>query len=542
MSLNVKKNLFFFSIILLNSFFSLSQQEIEHDDIKFSEYCNDVLNNAENKRKKELLIIADSLYSVAKNKKQKIAALITYYNVYANQNNFPKAIEALSKADSIAIAGDLFESRVTIKTALAQIYREMGLTNKGLEELEAALDISNRLPKKENSEFNLFNKSRLLNEKSLFLMAEKDTVNAKKALQASIDMLAIKDENRNNKKFYSYFFDSHLKLGYIHLEQQDFFSAKKEFMSCLALANKFHNMESEDVSICYNNLGVVAMEESKIDSAYHYFSKAEIIAKKFDNTFLMEHVYTNLIEYYLEVGDHRAADSIKSELLKIKLEKSDFNIQVSDKIIKENINTVKSKKTTINYLFLLIVGLVILTMSLYIYNRYSKKKRELYFKAFVEKIEKKKNEELTSPFNKVERQDEQLTKNTNFNISQTKEEEILNRLSTFERRNGFLDNKLSVASMASALDTNTKYLSYILKKHRGKSFVEYINSIRINYIVEELYRKPELSKYKISYLAELSGFSSHSRFTQIFKRETNNHPSDFINKLNCESLDHKKIE
>ena len=44
-----------------------------------------------------------------------------------------------------------------------------------------------------------------------------------------------------------------------------------------------------------------------------------------------------------------------------------------------------------------------------------------------------------------------------------------------------------------------------------------INKLRINFIVEKLKSDPNFINYKISYLAETSGFSSHSTFATIFK-------------------------
>jgi len=46
-----------------------------------------------------------------------------------------------------------------------------------------------------------------------------------------------------------------------------------------------------------------------------------------------------------------------------------------------------------------------------------------------------------------------------------------------------------------------------------------------------LYEEPKHREYKISYLAELCGFSSREVFTTIFKKETGISPSYFIDHL-----------
>lgn len=90
---------------------------------------------------------------------------------------------------------------------------------------------------------------------------------------------------------------------------------------------------------------------------------------------------------------------------------------------------------------------------------------------------------------------------------------------------------MSLSGLASYLDTNTKYLSEILKQYKGKKFCDYINGLRILYIMEILYKNPIYREYKISYLAESCGFGSREVFAVVFKKETGISPSYFINNL-----------
>lgn len=50
-------------------------------------------------------------------------------------------------------------------------------------------------------------------------------------------------------------------------------------------------------------------------------------------------------------------------------------------------------------------------------------------------------------------------------------------------------------------------------------------------MVNLLASDPDYREYKISYLAEISGFSSREVFTITFKKETGVNPSYFINNL-----------
>jgi AraC-like DNA-binding protein len=108
------------------------------------------------------------------------------------------------------------------------------------------------------------------------------------------------------------------------------------------------------------------------------------------------------------------------------------------------------------------------------------------------------------------------------------EQAILAKLKKFESSTKYTHKDMSLATLAAQLDTNTKYLSETINKHYHDNFNTYINRLRINYIIEKLKNEPEYLNYKISYLAEESGFSSHSSFATVFKTITGIAPTVFI--------------
>ncbi|GEM53617.1 hypothetical protein EB1_34070 [Empedobacter brevis NBRC 14943 = ATCC 43319] len=116
-------------------------------------------------------------------------------------------------------------------------------------------------------------------------------------------------------------------------------------------------------------------------------------------------------------------------------------------------------------------------------------------------------------------------------ISDKVEKEILIKLDTFEKNNGFLNPTITISTLAKDLDTNVKYLSTILNNVKQKSFNNYINELRIIYIVKLLEEDKKFRLYKVSHLATLSGFASQSSFTTFFKLVTGITPSSFIKNL-----------
>jgi len=116
-------------------------------------------------------------------------------------------------------------------------------------------------------------------------------------------------------------------------------------------------------------------------------------------------------------------------------------------------------------------------------------------------------------------------------MPETTKLELIKKLEQFEIEHGFTDKELSIAVLAAKMKTNTKYLSHIINKYRQKDFNTYINALRIDYIINKMRDNPKYLNYKISYLAEEAGFSSHSKFTTVFKNVAGLSPSTFIDYL-----------
>jgi AraC-like DNA-binding protein len=68
----------------------------------------------------------------------------------------------------------------------------------------------------------------------------------------------------------------------------------------------------------------------------------------------------------------------------------------------------------------------------------------------------------------------------------------------------------------------------VINSSYQRDFNTYINELRINYIIDKLKTDSNYRLYKLSFLAEESGFSSHSKFSAVFKAVTRLTPTKFI--------------
>ncbi|MEZ4853749.1 helix-turn-helix domain-containing protein [Flavobacterium sp.] len=212
--------------------------------------------------------------------------------------------------------------------------------------------------------------------------------------------------------------------------------------------------------------------------------------------------------------------ALKQELDKNK--KSAINLLVSELefIEKEKIQYNKQKLTDTSYVtFSFSIALLLILGSLFFYTTKTSKSLTKQID-FFEKLQEKNTINTT----------ETVAKKVNV-LSEEKENELLAKLEIFENSEHYLSNQMSLPLLAAELDTNIKYLSEVIRKFKNKNFNSYINELRIQHLVKILKTNPSYLNYKVSYLAEISGFSSHSAFTAVFKSITGISPNDFIKKL-----------
>lgn len=179
-------------------------------------------------------------------------------------------------------------------------------------------------------------------------------------------------------------------------------------------------------------------------------------------------------------------------------------------------------------LIALCIGLVILKIYLLIRNKHQLKTYEM----FVQYLDSQRNQKTEAPIVPT-------PENRSSGLLKESEELILNGLRKFESTKKFTNKDMSLSLLASQLNTNTKYLSEVINRNKEKNFNAYINELRINYITDKIRNHTNYRNYKISYLAEESGFSSHSSFTTVFKSVVGISPIAFIDFVKKQQIESK---
>ncbi len=121
-----------------------------------------------------------------------------------------------------------------------------------------------------------------------------------------------------------------------------------------------------------------------------------------------------------------------------------------------------------------------------------------------------------------------------FELDATQIERIAKGLDAFEKSKGYLDTTLSLKSLATAIDTNSSYLSKYVNAVKGVNFSNYISTLRIEYIMAELRVNARMRSYTIDAISEEAGFANARSFSNHFKRVTGINPSYFLKQLQKE--------
>ena len=111
---------------------------------------------------------------------------------------------------------------------------------------------------------------------------------------------------------------------------------------------------------------------------------------------------------------------------------------------------------------------------------------------------------------------------------------ILDELRRFEQNHEYLQSDLTLSLLAKQINSNTRYLSKVISYHKQKTFIQYINDLRVKYAVDRLKTDEHFRKYTLYAIANELGFKKTESFTKAFKKVTGITPAYYIRELKKE--------
>jgi AraC-like DNA-binding protein len=281
-------------------------------------------------------------------------------------------------------------------------------------------------------------------------------------------------------------------------------------------------------------IGKSFWELEKSDKAISYFQKV-------DRTFQDEgYIRPDLLEVYeLLIAYYKTKDNLKAQLfyidqllaaVKTLKETNKYLIakvhkEYDTKVIVTEKDKMKAELLSQKYNDTIFITIIVVFFAGLLFMTYRHfKNRAVYKQKFNELMVQIKDENR----NKTKLKND---KSEILDINADTVNNVLKQLDKFERDKKFLEKDITLVKLAAAFNSNNKYLSKIIAHYKEKGFVEYINALKIDYLINLLQEDKRIRNYTNKALAEEAGFSSTQRFANAFLTKTGMPTSFFIEQL-----------
>ena len=301
--------------------------------------------------------------------------------------------------------------------------------------------------------------------------------------------------------------------------------------------------------------------------AVTYFKKIDDLFT--NNEYINVHflkAYTYLIDFYKQENNLEKQLYFTNQLLtatqsfqKTQSYLSDyFHAEFDTKLLKEEKQKLEDQIAR-KHLFLVLISVVgtlllVSFMVLFIRNKRMKKAYRQRYKAVLEQIEVRKSQSKS----KKETFDydwSSMQENANWNSYLYQDEfelttdlkvkkevlplqlmkELNEKLICFETQKMYLKLDFTLNELADYCKTNRSYLSQYINQVKQMSFPDYINSLRVNLLLDDLQTNYQLRQLKTEIIAEKYGYSNRRSFSNAFIKITGISYSYFVQELKKEA-------
>lgn len=487
--------------------------------------------------KKAIEILVNTKKAAQKISYQKgiVRSSYTLMLLYYNEGNYGKVIEESTDTERAARISNNNEYLSDVHRMRSIAYDEMGLGKEALDEIEKAIPYANKIPAAYLRHYKkaiiyegyagIFNKKE---------QREKEIEYRYKSIAESKKVSNFSENVVNAKAINLALQYSSLALAYKGLKQKD--STIKYFDEAQKIYdNKQYTISNDEKAILFSEMALFQYEDKNYEKAIHIAKNAERFEKKSALPYVRRNIYKTLYNSY--AGVNRADSS--NFYLKHYTTLNDSLIAVEKENIYKPVNQILSDKDkeSKNTLTRTVLGITLAAALLFVLGwLFWRNKNNTLRKDYEKLIQKLKEQEVpTSQSDDLPQQTiknpENQEKERGIQISNSTVNALLSKLEEFEKSDLYLKKNINLNYLANFLESNHRYVSETIRDHKEKTFSNYINDLRIDYITKVLYNEPKFRSYKISYLAEVCGFSSREVFAAAFKKRNNISPSYFIENL-----------
>ncbi|WP_306566945.1 helix-turn-helix domain-containing protein [Flavobacterium lindanitolerans] len=527
-------NRIFSALLLLCLFSSLLNAQSNKEDIdkllKDAGYTLDFVDNQ--KGLKIILKAREASKRIGyKEGLLKSGSMLTVF--YMREDNYKKVIENSREMEPLALELKNYIALTDLYRMMALAHGQLGLSKPSYEKYQAALKASKKIQQKNTRHY----KTSLIYGNMITYFDRMDDNYSQDSilhyLKKSLDEIKQIDDNSPDTKLndkYDILAGTNSNIGMFYINQHKpprVDLAEKYFMDAIAIYdNKKYKLMAINRVLLSNSFGRFFQAKKDYNNTIKYATNALELERKANSPYMRKESYEMLADSYLEL-DNKV---LSKKYMQLYTSINDSITAAQNASIEAPVNQIVSQEKKKHTTIIVIISSCILVIMAFIVRLFWKRKNRILHENYESLIEKLKSEKKPGRLTEEENYGK-ISSDKSFTITEETTDALLLKLEKFEKSKNVIKKEVSLTWLANHLNTNTRYLSEVIKKYKGKSFNNYINGLRINYIVELLYEEPKHREYKISYLAELCGFSSREVFTTIFKKETGISPSYFIDNL-----------
>ncbi len=309
------------------------------------------------------------------------------------------------------------------------------------------------------------------------------------------------------------------------------FYFKEKYSKALDTLKKVEPMLYDNgLAMCYYYQGKI-YQLRKSNNYVTYFKKIDSIytIKKYAFPEFKDS-YRQLVDYYAEKSDTKNQLIYLEKLIQVDSSLNNRYKEINNqlvhnyelpKLVAEKDSLIKKieKEKNIEILSLVIISSIAI-ISGFLYYKRQKKYKTLYNGLI--------KGEGKNEFNETKQSGSNIT----LDLAEDVINDLLSKLDSFEKKNKFLDCDITVNSLAKTFNSNSTYLSKVINFYKDTSFTNYLNSLRINYVINELKINKTLRSYTIKAISKEVGFSNSESFSKAFMKKTGLKPSYYIRQLN----------
>jgi len=494
----------------------------------------------------EKLQYADSSITAAKRSKDANllgSAYISKGSVYYfNYRKFKPALDEYLKAYRyLENSDDLFLKHKNMYH-IAVVKSYLGYHQEAKEIFKRAISFFEPYTKSDIHENLIFNNRKgYLNSIHQLIVCEQELGNFAEAEKLTQKAFSEMPNDPEFNQELSYFYKS---KGINEFNRKNYAEALKNFEKSLPGLKKVNDFSW--ISEIYYHIGLCQKYLGRNEKAIAHYQSVDSIFTKHHFIFPdTRSNYEELIDYYKANKDEKKELYYTKQLLRVDSTLSNDFKYLSTKIHKEydtkallkTQNELQDSNTISRKLVIILMVSIAVLLSLAFYWFRRKKNVQKKYDEILSELEKTKSESHI-PTPKTIKEEKIVEKSSKLDMSTI--HHLKTKFSEFEKDKRFLEKGITAGRLAAEFDTNATYFSQFVNEFKDSNFNTYLNKLRVDYAVHQIYNHKEWRKYSVEDIAIASGFSNRQSFSNFFFEEKGMRPADFLRKRNEEIEEQRK--